>query len=407
MWAPSLSRARLRLAGAGVSFVLLVPLASFSQPVYTAPQTTPNRDASDVSSWQEMRRLSLQLDTLALRARDEARIDQRHHGSEELAEKIDDFARDARRLRLYLNERNVSSSRINDQIRKLVDDARQAQAAAAKTDRHDPQTDADWTQALAVLNQINNQYLAANGLTAPARTAGPVGNGTVFQGTWTNSRRTMLTDLDRRADDAARLSESGNLEITPDIDRLRDQVRAFRQSMDELPPTDTRANVAHLLADARAVQADLAGSNASPQLRDDISSIVGTLVQMRDMTAEGTEGTSGFGPAPGIATDRYATLDAPQLQRELDNRVSRASDLASQLDLDDVSSQISHFRDKAHDFNNNAANLSPEDRREAIDALLQDAQKTQRALAQRHVSADLMTQWSAIVDLLVRLRDAS
>jgi methyl-accepting chemotaxis protein len=397
------SRKPLWSATLAIAFVSLLPLASSAQPAYPPP---PNPYASDVSAWQRLQQLSVRLESLALRTRDEARIGQRHRGSEELAEQVNDFAKDAHRFRLLMNERNVPASKINDEIRKLVDRAGKVQKEMAKTDRHNPRTDADWGRAIAVLDEINNQYLAANGLAASIGTSGYDRSG-VYRGRWTDNRRTILNDLDRRAEDAARLSESANLEIAPEIERLRDQVRSFRQSMDRLSPDDTRANIAHLLADARAVQADLAGSNAPGQLRDDVNSMVGTLVQMRDMTAEGVAGTRGYGPAPGIGTDRYATMDLPQLVREFDNLVSRASELAAQSDLDDVASEIARFRDKARDFDNSVASMSPEERREAIDRLLENAQKTQRNLARRHVSADLMTEWNAVVDLLVRLRGAA
>jgi hypothetical protein len=388
-----------------LAVVLLLPLSSSAQPVYPP---AGNPDASHVSSWQRLQQLSLRLESLAMRARDEAKIDARRHGSEELAEKMNDFAKDSHELRLLANERNVRASKINDQIRKLVDDAQKVHKESVNARRHDPQTDTDWNRTVEVLDQINNQYLAANGLLTPRGTAGTVPPGGFYRN-GLETRRTMINDLDRRADDAARLSESATLEIAPEIERLRDQVRSYRQRMDELSPLDRRANIAHMLTDARAAQADLAGSNAPAQLRDDVNAIVGTLVQMRDMTAEGAEGTGGYGPPPG-AVDRaypYPMTAMADFAQDLDARAVRASELAVRADYDDVANDISHFRDKTRDFYDREASMTRAERREAIDSLLRDAQKTQRDLAGRHVSSDLTSQWNGIVDLLVRMRDRS
>lgn len=403
--------ARVWSAVPALALVLLFPLSSSAQPVYP-PANNP--DAYYVSAWAQLQQLSLQLESLSARVRDEARYDSRHHGSGELAEKMEDFAKDAHDLRLLTSERTVQASKINDRIRKLVDDAHDVQRESAKARRHNPQTDTDWNRAVAVLDRINSVYLAANGL-APT---GTVGTNPPPRGLYTSpleSRRMMINDLDRRADDAARLSESANLEITPQIERLRDQVRVYQRSMNDLSPADTRANIVNMLADARAVQSDLAGSNAPAQLRDDVSAIVGTLVHLRDLTAEGAEGTGGYERPPRpvdrdrdemIPRDRYGAAMS-DFALDLDGRAGRANELAVQGDYDDVANDIAHFRDRTRDFYDREGSMSRTERRNAVDSLLQDAQKVQRSLARRHVSSDLTSEWNGIVDLLVRMRDRS
>lgn len=403
MQAARFSRSRLWLALSATAFLFAVPAIGRSQD-YPPPQ---NPERPYVSSWQDLRQLSLQLESQAMRTRDEAKMDQRSHGSEELAEKIDDFAKDAHQLRLYATERNVPVSQINDRIRKLIDDAHNVQKEQAKAKRRDPQTDEDWNRTVALLHRVNNQFLAANGLaTGAVGTSGSDTETYRYTGTWADNRMTMLSDLERRAEDAARASESASLDVTPEIDRLRDQVRSFRQASDSLSTADTRANIARLLADARAAQADLAGSNASPRLRDDINAMVGTLVQMRDLAGEPV-GTSGYGMGPGVASERYDMMDVPQLNLALNRRLARASDLASQAEVGDVGDDIARFRDKAADFENNAASMSPQDRRDTAGHLLQDAQHVQRELADHNAPAELLNQWNAVVDIVARLRDAS
>ncbi len=406
MFFARLSPARLWSLASAAVLVILFPLASSAQPVYS-PES---RDAYSVSSWQRLQDLSAQLESQATRTRQEAKIDARHHGSDELVERLDDFAKDAHVLRLLTRERDVSPSKIDDQVRKLVDDARKVQNESAKAERHDPQTDSDWNRTVGVLDDINNEYLAANGLAGG--TTRTYGSEHGYRGrSWSDGGRAMVSNLDRRADDAARLSESANLDIAPEIERLRDQVRSFQRDMDDLSPADTRANIAHMLSDTRAAQADLSGSNAPQQLREDVNAMAGMLEQMRDMTAEREEfntphpaGTRGYGASPGVTGDRDEAFRVPDLARDLNRRVQRASEMARQYDLDDVSNDIAHIRDRVSDFANRAPNLSPHERRETIDGLLKDAQKTQRDLVSRHVASDLTSEWDGIVDLLLQMR---
>ena len=71
-----------------------------------------------------------------------------------------------------------------------------------------------------------------------------------------------------------------------------------------------------MLSDTRAVQRRLSTQNAPTQLRDDLSAMVGTLVQLRDLTGEGVEATAGFG-----TRDRCAAMDPMQLSQELNRLV--------------------------------------------------------------------------------------
>ncbi len=418
MAAARLLRTRLFIGISAISFVFLSPLALSAQPAYG----TDRDDVRTVSSWQRLEQLSVQLDQQASRARSEARADRRHHGSEEFAERLDDFAKEAHRFRALVSERGVPSSKINDELRKLVDEGGKAQREFARAERHDPQTDADWNRTRMLLDEVNNDYLAANGLAAPMREpdrdrdrdrsddrwrgGGNEANNQALPGTWNDNRRTLLNDLDRRADDAARLSESANMEISPDVERLRDQVRTFEQNAPRLTPDDTRASIEQMLSEARGLQASLSGSNAPPRLVDDVNGMVDALAQMRN--SHTVVGTSGYGVAgPAVGPGAYADMDASQLTEELETRLSGISTMAGQYGSDDVSQSIAKFSDRVRDFDSRAPRMSQEDRRETVDSLLQDAQKTQRDLASRHVSSELVRQWNDVVDLLVQLRNRS
>jgi hypothetical protein len=393
---------------AATCFVFLFPLGVSAQPTFDN-----DRDVPTTGSWQRLEQLSVQLDRQAARARVEARADQRHHGSEEFAERLDDFAKEAHRFRALVDDRHVPSSKINDELRKLTDQARKVQRESVKAERHDPRTDADWNRAVATLDQIDHQYMAANGLARPGelRERYPADRerhepDTVAPPTTSSARPIPLGDVDRRAADAVRLSESANLDITPDIERLRDELRSFEQDGPRMTPDDRRADLEQMLSQARAVQADLSGSNAPQQVRDDVDAVVDTLAQERDGETTAV-GTSGYGPPSASDRDAYAAMDVPQLVHELDNRVARAGDVTAPAGLDELSRRVADFANRVRDFDNRAAGMSPEDRRETVDGLLRDAQRTQRDLAGRHVSNDVMSRWNDVVNLLAYLRARS
>ncbi len=322
----------------------------------------------------------------------------------------------ARRFRVLVNDRTAPSSKINDELRKLVDDGRKVQQESARAERHNPQTDADWNRTLATLDQINSEYLSANGLAAPPadrrygserRGPGQDADDRAFPTTGNSNSPALLDELDRRSDDALRLSESGRLDVTPDIERLRNDVRSFERDASRRNADDTRENINRMLSEARAAQDSLSGSNAPSRLVDDVNVMVDTLTQLRDSNQ--AVGTSGYrnGYQAGAAVGSYANMDVAQLTRELNERVADLSNFAGQDVSDDVTSRIAQFRDRVRDFDNRSARMSTEDRREAIDRLLQDAQTTQRDLAGRHVSTRLVNRWNDIVDLLMHLRDRS
>jgi len=367
-----------------------------------AAYTSRGQSVYSATPYDHLQQRSQQLEMLAARARDGARLDQARGGRHEVTDRMDDFAKHAHDLRQLVRERGVPASKINDRIRQLTDDGNKVQKEWAKSRTRNPQTLADWDRALAALTDLNSQFMAASGLAVrpevgtsgsfPDRPYGRTGDG----------GQALLNDLDRRVNDALRLSERSSPSATADLESLRDQVQRFARQADQLPPGDAQDRLARMLSDTRAVQRRLSTQNVPTQLRDDLNAMVGTLVQLRDLTGEGVEATAGFG-----TRDRYAVMDPMQLSQELNRRAMRASELAADENLNDVSNKIAEFRDNVRDFDTKAGRMDRDERRDRLDHLLKDAQAVQRDLAQRRVSGNLVDQWNGVVDLVVRLRDAS
>ena len=388
------------LATAAIAGTFVLSIAACAPAAYSSR----GQSVYSATPYDHLQQRSQQLEMLAARARDGARLDQGRGGRHEVTDRMNDFTKHAHDLRQLLRERGVPASKINDRIRQLMDDGNKVQKEWAKSRTRNPQTLADWDRALAALTDLNGQFMAASGLAVRPEVGAherlvPRPPLRPDRG---NGGQALLDDLDRRVNDALRLSERSSLGATADLESLRDQVRLFGRQADQLSAGDAQDRLARMLSDTRAVQRRLGTQNVPTQLRDDLNAMVGTLVQLRDLTGEGVEATAGF-----VDGDRYAVMDPMQLSQELNRRAMRASELAADENLDGVSNKIAKFRDKWRDFDAKAGRMDRDERRDRLDQLLKDAQATQRDLAQRRASGDLVEQWNSVVEVVVSLRDAS
>lgn len=389
------------LATAAIAGTFALSTAACASAAYSSR----GQSVYSATPYDRLQQRSQQLEMLAARARDGARLDQERGASHEVTERMDDFAKHAHDLRQALRERGVPASKINDRIHQLMDDGNKVQKEWAKSRTRNPQTMSDWDRALAALTDLNGEFMAASGLAVrPEDSVGTSGSfpDRPYGSDRADGGQALLNDLDRRVNDALRLSERSSHGATADLESLRDQVQLFERQANQLPPADAQDRLARMLSDTRAVQRRLSTQDVPTQLRDDLNVMVGTLVQLRDLTGEGVDATGGFG-----TRDRYGVMEPMQLSQELSRRATRASQLAAGENLNDVSNRIADFQEKVHDFDAKAGRMDRDERRDRLDSLLKDAQATQRDLAQRRVSGDLVEQWNGVVDLVVRLRDAS
>jgi len=256
-----------------------------------APTTYRSRGQTLYSgrSYDRLQQRSQELEMLAARSRDAARLDQRRGGRHEVTDRMNDFTRHAGDLRDLLLERGVPASKVNDRFRRLRDDGNKVQREWGKSRYRDPQMLADWDRVMAALSDLNSQFMGGN-------------------------------DDSRQPEFGVRTSGS-------------------------FPDRDGR--------------------------------------------------------------DRDDLIDARQLSQEMDRRATFAFQLAANENLRDVSNKIAEFREDFRDFDTKAGRMDRDERRDRLDHLLKDVQATQRDLAERRVSRDLVEQWNGVVELVVRLRDAS
>ncbi len=389
-----------------VSLVVLASFVLFSSGGFA--QSLPP------AAYDHLEKLADQLKDVANKSRDNARTAVRKGGNAELASSIDRFASRASDLHDRIGKHLVAPSALDPEVNQLIADARSIRSHVLS---QPPLPEADygsWDRTLTLLSALRSEYQAdlgrvprAVGSTGrvPART------GRISPPNPLPNVRTMLGDLDSSAARAVELGQDNASvqDYLPTLTRFKEQVDFLREQYSNLTPAGRRENVERLLTDARQSQADLAHRQISPELRDAWDSVTSTLADLQDRlggrtvrtTARGAVGTSGTtAPLPG-------TPDIAALSRDLDNRVARAAEGADQLTPAAADASIDRFRGGVRDFARRAAALSPVQRRERVERLLDAAQRAQRDLARRGAPAQLMDQWNGVVDVLLRLREAS
>lgn len=400
-------RTRTRLACAAIGAAgLLTAVSSLGS---AAPRLGPHAQGgyTATAAYERLQQRSLELEALALRARDQAKIDERHGGSDDVTHRIHEFAEHAHQLAELMRKNDADQPKVNGRIRQLMDDAAKVQREWAKSKRRNPQTIAAWNRTLEVLTDVNTQYMAANGLAAPPEVAiGTSGVSDELDGTWGGSRETLLRDLASQAERAERLGRASSFGVASDLTELRRQVDAMSDPAGRMTVAESHERIVRLLFDAQQVQRRLNVDDAPADLRDQVNALVGLLVHMRNLTGERAAGTAGYEP-PLPPGREIAAGDWSALMTELSQRTLRASELATDATLYELSGKLVNFRNKLQEYDRTASAMEPGDRRRRLDSLLREAQERQRDLAEHGAPLGLVSEWNTVVDLLVQLRNSA
>jgi uncharacterized protein Yka (UPF0111/DUF47 family) len=213
------------------------------------------------------------------------------------------------------------------------------------------------------------------------------------------------------------------------IDHFADRVEQFHERLDSYRtrPWNVDEEIEHLLRDARTVQTRLRRARfVDRHTVADWNEAVRLLNQMASEYQAGISpyggrypsGTypGGYGNPPGSAPNpRGGSYDPHgsgqsgeirQLAQELDERASRAEELAGRYNSG-YASNIRHFSEQARSFRDRVENsrISGSELRSQVNHLLEDAQEAQEELRRTRVSSDLAAEWDGIVRVLTRMRD--
>lgn len=274
--------------------------------------------------------------------------------------------------------------------------------------------------------------------TAPLSAEHETQRGTLSDASYQRMRQ-YARELDERAQHAneqAQNDQRGQYRRDPkflkSISHFAKRTNAFHDRMDEYRtrPWNVDEELRHLLQDARNVQERLRRARfADSHTRQDWDRVVALLNRMSREYQSGLaygsspnrndtndyrhddddrEGHQHGSRGSGYEPDGYGDVsDLRQLAHQLQERASRANELARRAGIGDYASAIEHFSEQADSFHSrvDGGRLSSAELRSQVVHLLEDAQRAQDELSRRNVSSQLRNEWSAVVQILTRMRD--
>ena len=137
---------------------------------------------------------------------------------------------------------------------------------------------------------------------------------------------------------------------------------------------------------------------------DEMSADYRAALGLEEPRATGTSGWRG-GDEPG---ERYGRAPRPadpmRLAGELDRRAQRALALARNAGAEEVREKIGDFAEAAGKLWKNYGSLSPEDRRERVEHLQEEARDVDEAMEDHRAPIDVIDAWSGVKQVLADLR---
>jgi chromosome segregation ATPase len=293
------------------------------------PNENRNRRRAMVQqSYDRMRQYARELDDLAREANRQAQAQQFGYRGfrrdSNFLREINRFAQRAREFRTRMDTYQTSPWNVDDEIAKLMSDARSVETRIRRARFVDRRTVANWNQAVSLLNQMASEYQAGiggrwrgnrgdgrdrgdaypNGAPPPGTyrepnpnepPPPPPPNYRQGQGDWRqgqgNSRpgqgdlRQLAAELDQRAARASQLA-GGYSGFSPEIRRFSDSARNFHAMVEENRMTgpQLRTEVNRLLQDAQSAHEELTRrpGTVSQEVAGEWDAIVQTLTRMRD-----------------------------------------------------------------------------------------------------------------------------
>jgi hypothetical protein len=256
-----------------------------------------------------MQRLAHELDEVASHANDQAQHQQAwiYNNDRSFLRSLAGFADRAERFHARMDTYRTQPWQVDDELRRLIRDARDIQSRAQRARTVDDHTIADWNRVTQILNQMILVYqndiarrswdtwdgygtrYAAPPPPPPDRSA--YGNQAPDRGQLAALAHELGERTDRIYNYAT--AAAGPFRADPrqrdSIDAImhfRDQARAFHEQVDSgLDPSRLGAAANHLAQDAREADARVRQTYLSPQIQGDWQQAMRLVNQIRAITA--------------------------------------------------------------------------------------------------------------------------
>lgn len=298
--------------------ILVFAVALFTVlAVAPAAQAQPRARQDRVSNagYQRMRQYARELDELAREANRQAQADQAGYRGirrdTKFLNSIRQFSQRARQFRARMDNYRTRPWNVDEEIDRLLDDARNVQRRIERARFADANTRRDWAQVVNLLDNLRDEYLyGGRSVRDRDRYPGTYDrdgrvyddrDGRVYDDRdyrvyddsryGTSDLRRLAYELDQRAARASQLANGtstyGRYNDYDDIREFSEQAREFRALVDQnrLTQSQLRSEVNELLEDAQDAYEDLRRANISRELSNEWDAVVEILNRMRQYVA--------------------------------------------------------------------------------------------------------------------------
>ncbi|MBC8647852.1 MAG: hypothetical protein H7X85_11855 [Thermoanaerobaculia bacterium] len=253
------------------------------------------------AGYDRMRQMSQQLDALARQANDHARNDQsdQYRRDTKFLRSVDEFARSAAQFRRRMNEYRTRQWNVDEELGRLIGDARNVQKRIRRARFADTHTREDWDRVVDLLQRMTSEY--RNG------TRVAVGDGRYRDddfrdrdyrddayrdddGYYQSDISQLARELDERTNrlvEVSRRSAPFGYGYGDALGRFAEHARDFRGRVDggRLSQQQLQLIVRRLVEEAQQAQSDLTRPGMSREMRSEWDGAMQTLQRIRQAAA--------------------------------------------------------------------------------------------------------------------------
>jgi hypothetical protein len=288
----------LTLFGAA-ALALAAPAAMHAQSI----RYRDRADAPARSGYERMRRMASRLDQLARQANEQARYDQsdQYRRDTKFLREMDDFARSAARFRRRMDEYRARPWNVDEELQRLVKNARDVQYRIRRARFADNRTRATWDRVVDLLGRMTSDYRRSFSVAdrnrwfrddgyAPDETwngdyddrYGDPGGDAYSEGTFSELAR----ELDERANrlvETARRSVPFGYGYGDSLGRFAEQARDLRVRVDggRLSRQQLQLILRRLVEEAQRAESDFSRPGVSREMRAGWDGAMQTLQRLR------------------------------------------------------------------------------------------------------------------------------
>ena len=284
------------------AFLAVAPLAS--------AQVRTRQDRVTNAGYQRMRQFARQLDELAREANRQAQADQAGYRGirrdTKFLNSIRQFSQRARQFRARMENYRTQPWNVDEEIDRLLDDAREVQRRIGRARYADSRTRQDWAEVVNLLDNLRDEYLYGGRRVRDRRypdTYDRDRDGRVYDDRnddryddrygdrYSTDLRQLAYELDQRAARASQLANGtstyGRYNDYSDIREFSEEAREFRVLVERnrLTQSQLRSEVNELLEEAQDAYDDLRRASISRELSNEWDAVVEILNRMRQFVA--------------------------------------------------------------------------------------------------------------------------